>query len=223
MWKRIPGVVIKKMPFRNSAMWSASSNMWVVNIMSLIVDYSGVLVAGALVASQELAYLFSAQRTALLVSFVLVVVNTVVAPHYARLWNTGDLKSIQYTAKQSTRVMAISALLIVLLMSFFSGLIMSLFGEGFEQGAKLLVILAIGQLVNVTTGSVGYLLTMTGHERDMRQVSIISGPITVICAVWFTVCWGVTGAACATALGLSLKNLGALLMVKRRLGFWPLG
>jgi O-antigen/teichoic acid export membrane protein len=133
------------------------------------------------------------------------------------------VRAVRRLAKISTRAMLALALPVVVVMSVFSDFIMSIFGEGFAQAAPLLVIIAVGQLINVSTGSVGFLLNMTGHERDMRNVTLFSGPLTIICAVWFTTSWGVLGAAYATALGLSLQNLGALWMVKRRLGFWPLG
>jgi O-antigen/teichoic acid export membrane protein len=223
LWFRQAEVKFVFPEIRNSEIWASSSHMWVTNIMALAVLYSGVLVAGTYVESDELAYLIVAQRTAGLVAFVLMVVNTVVAPRYSRLWHEGDVLAVRRLAKLSTRAMLALALPVVVAMSVFSGFIMGLFGEGFEQGARLLIIIAVGQLINVATGSVGFLLNMTGHERDMRNVTLFSGPVTIVCAVWFTVTWGVVGAAYATALGLSLQNLGALWMVRRRLGFWPLG
>ena len=104
----------------------------------------------------------------------------------------------------------------------FPGWIMGLFGDGYEQGALLLSIMAVGQFINVATGSVGYLLNMSGHERDFRRVTFFAGPLTVILSVLLIQHYGVLGAAIATAVGLSVQNLGALLMVRKRLGFWPL-
>ena len=75
---------------------------------------------------------------------------------------------------------------IVIAMVLFSGVIMRFFGAGFESGAGLLVIIAVGQLINVATGSVSFLLNMTGHERDMRNVTMLSGPVTIVCALWFS-------------------------------------
>lgn len=33
----------------------------------------------------------------------------------------------------------------------------------------------ISQFINAMTGSVGFLLMMYGHERDMRYVTVVSG------------------------------------------------
>ena len=112
---------------------------------------------------------------------------------------------------------------VVAVMIVFPEFVMGLFGKGFEQGALLLTIMAIGQFINVATGSVGYLLNMSGHEKDFRRVTFFAGPLTIILALAFTHYWGALGAASATAIGLSVQNLLALAMVKKRLGFWPIG
>lgn len=209
--------------FKDPDLWQASSNLWAATSMSLAVQWAGILIAGAYVAASDIAYLSAAQRTANLTSFVLMVVNMVVAPRYARLWAEGKTAEIQRLAKWSTRGMLALVLPVVAVMLLFPGWIMGLFGDGYEQGALLLSIMAIGQFINVATGSVGYLLNMSGHERDFRRVTFFAGPLTVILSVLLIQHYGVLGAAIATAVGLSVQNLGALLMVRKRLGFWPLG
>lgn len=224
LWSAMPTVRLYQKPrFYDSDLWSSSSNLWVASSMSLAVAWSGILVAGAFLPAAELAHLSAALRTAQLTSFVLMVINMVVAPRYAKLWVDNHIAGIQHLAKWSTRGMIALVLPVAGVMIVFPEWIMSIFGEGFEQGATLLVIMALGQLVNVATGSVAYLLNMSGHERDFRRVTLFAGPLTIICAVWFTWQWGAIGAASATALGLSVQNLGALWMVKKRLGFWPIG
>jgi O-antigen/teichoic acid export membrane protein len=208
---------------RDRELWHSSSNLWVASSMSLIVQWSGVLMAGVFVSSSEVAYLSAAQRTAMLTSFVLMVVNMVVAPRYALLWKENKISEIQRLAKWSTRGMILLVLPIIAIMLLFANFIMGLFGDEFVVAGNLLVIMAVGQFINVATGSVGYLLNMSGHERDFRRVTMFAGPLTIILSYVFIVQWGVIGAAVATAVGLSLQNIGALFMVRKRLGFWPIG
>ncbi|GAB3108903.1 oligosaccharide flippase family protein [Aestuariicella hydrocarbonica] len=208
---------------KSPKLWAASSNLWVANSMSLAVIWSGVLVGGAYLPTAELAHLSAAQRTSNLTSFVLMVVNVVVAPRYARLWAEDNQDQVRSLARWSTRCMIVLVLPVIAVMMMLPSYIMSIFGEGFEQGAILLMIMSAGQFVNVATGSVAYLLQMSGHERDFRRVTLFAGPLAIIAAVAFTAQWGAVGAASATALGLSVQNLGALWMVKKRLGFWPIG
>ena len=204
-------------------LWSSASNLWAASSMSLAVQWSGVLIAGAFVSSADIAYLSAAQRTAMLTSFVLMVVNMVVAPRYAKLWAENKKDQIRHLAKWSTRGMLLLATPIVAVMIFLPESIMGLFGNEFKVAGNLLAIMAVGQFINVMTGSVGYLLNMSGHEKDFRRVTFFSGPLTVILSFIFIDQYGVLGAAIATAVGLSLQNILALLMVRKRLGFWPIG
>lgn len=212
-----------KLKLIDKDLWQASSNLWTASTMSLTVQWSGVLIAGALVSSSEVAHLTAAQRTAMLTSFVLMVVNMVVAPRYALLWKENKISEVHRLAKWSTRGMIILVLPIIAIMLLFPDFIMGLFGDEFVVAGDLLAIMAVGQFINVATGSVGYLLNMSGHERDFRKVTMFAGPLTIILSYVFIVQWGVTGAAVATAVGLSLQNIGALFMVRKRLGFWPIG
>ena len=223
IWFRQPGVNFRFEGGNSTELWAVSSSLWVVSCMSILVQWSGVLVASIYVQNDELAFFSAAQRTAMLISFVLMVVNFVVAPRYARLWKERNVVAIERLAKLSVRCMLAVVLPLLLLVFGYSEFIMSLFGPGFEQGGLLLIVMALGQFVNVLSGSVGYLLMMSGHEKDFRRVTLFSGPLTVLLAVLFTAEWGVLGAALSTAIGLSLQNLFAVVVVRRRLGFWPIG
>ena len=223
MWHRQIEGRWGRLSLKNTELWHSSSNLWAASTMSLIVQWSGVLIAGALISSSEVAFLSAAQRTAMLTSFVLMVVNMVVAPRYALLWKENKVTEIQRLAKWSTRGMIALVLPVISIMLIFPDFIMGLFGDEFVVAGNLLAIMAVGQFINVATGSVGYLLNMSGHERDFRRVTMFAGPLTIILSYLFIVQWGVLGAAIATAVGLSLQNIGALFMVRKRLGFWPIG
>jgi len=58
-----------------------------------------------------------------------------------------------------------AALIPVLICTLFPVFVLNFFGEEFVAAAPLLVVLSLGQLINVATGSVGFLLLMSGHEK----------------------------------------------------------
>jgi O-antigen/teichoic acid export membrane protein len=104
-------------------------------------------------------------------------------------------------------------------MLIFPSFLMRLFGAEFAEGAALLQILAVGQFINAITGSVGFLLIMSGHERDMRNVTLISGFSAMFLAWFLTAQFGIIGAATGTAIAVATQNLLAVYFVKKRLGF----
>ncbi|KZZ06695.1 hypothetical protein A3746_16575 [Oleibacter sp. HI0075] len=220
LWFSQRNIKFKLVGYRDSELTHASMNLWTASIMSLAVQWSGILIAGAMLSAEEVAQLTAAQRTAMLTSFVLMVVNMVVAPRYARLWKEGNIDRIRYLAKWSARGMVAMVVPVIAVMVIIPEKVMSLFGEGFAEAGILLAIMAAGQFINVATGSVGFLLNMSGHERDFNRVTMFSGPMTIILAVVLTNYYGAVGTALATATGVALQNIGAAIMVRNRLGFF---
>ncbi len=81
------------------------------------------------------------------------------------------------------------------------------------------MILALGQFVNVATGSVGYLLSMTGHERELRNNAFISALAGVVFGLALIPGHGLLGASVATAVAVASQNLLGAYQVRKHLGF----
>lgn len=201
------------------SMFASAWPLWIVLVMSQLIQWTGQFVGGAYLPPEEIAQLAVAQRTAMLVSFILMAVNMVVAPRFAALHAAGNTEGLRKMALTAVRLMALGATPMVAVMLIFPDFLMGLFGEGFAGGAVLLQILAVGQFVNVVTGSVGYLLSMSGHERDLRNTLLIVAPISVVITFVLVPLYGALGAAISTALAVGAQNLLAVYWVKRRLGF----
>lgn len=193
--------------------------LWPAMFMTILVQFSGQIISGVFVTEEDLAYFSVAQRTAMLISFVLIAVNLVVAPKFAASAKRNNISELRTSSLFCSRVMVVLAIPVLAIMFFFPEVILSLFGKEYMGASHLLQILAVGQFVNVATGSVGFLLNMSGHEKDMRNVVFLSGPVAVILCVVLIPLYGVTGAAIATAVALASQNLLAVYKVKQRLGF----
>ncbi|WP_335986081.1 oligosaccharide flippase family protein [Spongiibacter tropicus] len=216
-WRFKPKVPTAAVPW--NVIWASCLPLWAVMIMSQMVQWSGQFIAGAYVSSELVAQLAVAQRTAMLASFVLIAVNLVVAPRFAALHRQGDMAGLESLAILSVKLIGVLALPVIGVMLIFPSWLMGLFGEGFAGGSQLLQILAVGQFINAITGSVGYLLIMSGHERDMRNVTLISGSTALILTWLLTIGFGATGNAVGTAIAVATQNLLAVYFVKKRLGF----
>lgn len=200
-------------------LFASCGPLWVVTIMSQMVQWSGQFIAGAYVSSEALAQLAVAQRTAMLSSFILMAVNLVVAPRFAKLYRDNDLAQLERLAIKSVKLISLFALPVIGVMLFFPSSLMSLFGHEFIEGAALLRILSIGQFIGAMTGSVGLLLVMSGHERDMRNVAFVSGVLAIFLSWSLTAQFNSIGAAIGTAISVAVQSLLAVYFVKKRLGF----
>lgn len=200
-------------------LFSSCLPLFVVVIMTQMIQFSGQLIGGAWLTSTEIAQLSVAQRTAMLTSFILMAVNLVVAPNFALLYKNNELKKLQTLAVKSVRIMVTISAPILVLMLFMPTKIMAIFGEGFAEGAIFLQILAIGQFINVITGSVGYLLSMSGHEKDLRNTVLMTGSFAITLSFILIPIYGAIGSAISTALAVSIQNILGVYLVRKRLGF----
>ena len=94
------------------------------------------------------------------------------------------------------------------------------FGDFYRDAWPVLAILSIGQLVNVWVGSCGYLLVMTGHQRDMMRISTISCAVSTVGGLLAVREYGLVGVAIATAMGMIVQQTLMLLMARKRCGVW---
>lgn len=101
--------------------------------------------------------------------------------------------------------------------------VMGIFGSDFVAGAWPLRLLLLGVLVNVSTGAMGELLVMTGNEKLTRDLNVMGALSIVVLCLLLIPPYGDVGAAIAVGAGYTFLNLVMALMVKRRLGFWPVG
>jgi O-antigen/teichoic acid export membrane protein len=188
-------------------------------LMGIVVQYSGQIISGLYLSSNDVAFFSVAQRMSMLTSFVLVAINFVAAPRFAASAKLGKTEELRNTSLFCSRIMIIMATPLVIFIFFYAEFLMGLFGDEYIQAASLLQILIIGQFINVITGSVGYLLNMTGHEKDMRNVVFLSGPLALVLCFVLTPIYGSTGTAISIAIAVASQNLFAAYIVKKRLGF----
>jgi O-antigen/teichoic acid export membrane protein len=169
--------------------------------------WSATIILGTHGQASEIGIFQIANRTAMLIAFFLISINTIAAPKFASLYVKGEMQALSKTARQSSALMVIAVAPLLAIMIIFPESILRLFGPDFGVGAPLLRLLSIGQFINVATGSVGYLLMMTGHERILRLNITIATVINLWLCLWLIPKMGPVGAAIATAAPIAILNI----------------
>ena len=223
LWRKAaPDVLSVRGHFDTRELLQSSIPLFAMTLLQLVNQSTSTIMLGIWENSAEVGIFAAAYRTSSLTSFVLIAVNSIAAPKFAALFRQGDLNALRQTAQNSARLMALAAGVPLLLFLLFPGWVMSIFGPQFVSGKLALAILSAGQFVNVVTGSVGFVLMMSGHERVMRNIMGFAAVLNVSCNAVMIPAMGVEGAAIAGAITLSLQNLLAAVMVRCRLGIWTL-
>jgi len=191
--------------------------------MQVINRQTDILMLGAFAPPQTVGIYRVAVQGATLVAFGLQAVNMVVAPHFARLYQQGDLKGLQRLVTQSARGIVMLTLPVAAVFIAFGEPILHLvFGHEYTPAATPLAILAIGQFASAFFGSVAFLLNMTGHENDTARGVTLAAMTNIVLKLFLIPTLGAVGAAMATATSLALWNLLLLSAVRRRIGIQTL-
>jgi O-antigen/teichoic acid export membrane protein len=204
--------------FEWSTLFSSCVPLFWTACCQMVLLWAPTIILGILKDSQAVGIFGVANRTAMLTSYILIAVDSIAAPKFSALYSQGDLHSLGRLARSSGKMMTLAACPLLLLFLLVPKWILHLFGPQFSQGSLALSILAIGQFINVATGSVGNILIMCGRERLLRNATAFSAIVTLILSFILIPIWGFIGAAIAASLTLIFQNLLLAGFVWARLG-----
>ncbi len=204
--------------FRTSVLLSSGIPLLVVAALNLAMYWAPSILLGVWCRNADVGIFNVAVQLSMLTSFVLISVNSIAAPKFSALFVQRDMAGLGRLARNSAKLMTALAIPVLIVFIVFPAWVMRLIGPQFVPGAMVLTILAAGQFVNVVTGSVGYLLIMSENERLIRNTVILTAVVSLILNFILIPVYGIIGAAVATAISLSIKNLLAAYLVWERLG-----
>jgi O-antigen/teichoic acid export membrane protein len=193
-----------------------------MDLTSVVIGMTDTLILGVWRDATEVGVYNVARRVAVLTSAMLTAVNVVVAPKFAGMYQRGELAAISRLARRSAKLVTAAALPYLLAVVLVPHWILGVFGREFAAGSTALVLLAFGQFVSAATGSVGYLLIMTGHEKAMRNNTVVAAALNVVLQLALIPSFGFVGAAAATMISSVVSNLVAMVLVWRYLSVFTM-
>lgn len=197
----------------NNLLKSSIPLFWVASLNMLINYWAATFALGVWGAEKDVGIFSMASRTVMLISLILTSVNSIIAPKFAALYRKDHIEVLGSTARKTATMVTLMASPLLLLLLLFPEWVMGLYGEEFKEGAIMLSILTIGQIVNVITGSVGVLLVMSGNERLMRNNVVFVSLISIVLNSTLVPSLGAIGAAIATTICVSLVNIISVFLV----------
>ena len=189
--------------------------------MYVITSRSDTLMLGTMLGAEASGLYNPVVRGGQLLAFVLTAVNNVLSPNIAGLYAENKLQEMQRVVTQSSRMMVLVSLPIAGILIFGSNWYLSLFGEEFLPARSALIILCLGQLFSIASGSVGIILTMTSNEKSNLIGSTINVTLNIILNWFWIPMWGLSGAAAATAVSTVGVNIFKVIEVRHLVNIDP--
>jgi O-antigen/teichoic acid export membrane protein len=192
-------------------------------LFSQLLFWTDVFVLAVFAASEQVGIYSAAARAAQVILLFIISVSLMFSPFVADLHARGERDKLGRLYKQLTRWTLAVTLPLFIVLAVTPASALRLFGAEFGAGADALAILLLGQLVNVATGTVGFILIMVGRTGWDLVVYAGSVAFDIGAAVLLIsgLDLGIAGAAIAGALTMALSKLARLYMVWRFVHIQP--
>jgi O-antigen/teichoic acid export membrane protein len=192
-------------------------------LFSQLLFWTDVFVLAAFATSREVGIYSAAARAAQVILLFIISVSLMFSPFVADLYARGEREKLDRLYKQLTRWTLAVTLPLFIVLAVTPASALQLFGAEFGAGADALAILLLGQLVNVATGTVGFILIMVGRTGWDLVVYAASVAFDIAAAVLLIsgLDLGIVGAAIAGASTMALSKLARLYLVWRFVRIQP--
>lgn len=196
---------------------------WGTNALLVLTPQATTVVVAFTLGPEPAALIFSAERTANLISIALNGVNQVIAPQLSRYYADGNLTALRSILSLTSAIGTGFAVLSIVVFSFFGTVFLSLFlpSSSHTIGYSVLMIISVGHLINAACGPCGWLLQLAGQERSFLSLLAVTSLLGVVSLVFASAYFGETGAAIAMSMTLVAWNVGAVGLARVRLGLDP--
>jgi O-antigen/teichoic acid export membrane protein len=191
-------------------------------LLATLTNWGDRYLVGIFRPTAEIGIYQVASQASMLFPIILSGFGIVLTPMIADHDRAGRHAGLEQLFRVATKWALYASLPFFLVIAFLPGEIMSVvFGPGFAPAAVPMVVLALGQLFNVGTGSAGLLLVMTGRPGQWNLISIAALLVGLVLGVLLIPRFGLIGAAISTSTAVAGKFAFGLLQVRRSLGMWP--
>lgn len=226
LWKIWPSAILRgiKKDISNQKQWYNSLvPLTVLASVSVFYTNADILMLGFLTDYEDVGLYRVASRGAVLLSIFLYAANSAIGPYVARLYAADDKVRLQSILSNVALVVFVCSLPLFLSFVIFGEQIIRLgMGEEYVDAVGSLLILGVGQMINVVTGSVALILNMTGNEASTARGAILAAFLNIVLNVPLILLYGIEGAAVATAISLSALNIYHVWQLYKRTGLLSL-
>lgn len=160
-------------------------------------------------------------RISMVSVLIIMSFNSMFAPIISELYTKGDIEQLQTLFKKVTTSISLLSAPILGICVIFPSFILHLFGEEFISGEAPLVVLSIGQLINIATGPVMYILIMIGRSKEYILITLYALLASIILGVVLVSHFGLLGASITDAFIGGIMNVTMLFIVYKKLKIHP--
>jgi O-antigen/teichoic acid export membrane protein len=195
--------------------------IWATSIIIAMIQQFDVVIIGSFMSSADAGAYFAAQKTAALLSLVLIVAGLVTAPTMSALYHSHKLAELQKLCRNLAGAIALVTAIGFIILVIYGHELLALFDAHFISAYPVLIIVAIGTMIDAVSGPNAYLMQMTAYEKPYLKIMTVCYSLVLVAQIILVPRFGGVGAAAASAGGIVLWNVWAIFVLRRKAGFDP--
>ena len=196
----------------------AALPMVLVESFFFLIINTDVMVAGWFISPDQVAVYYAAAKTLALVHFVAFAIRIATMHKIAQYHAAADRDALQRTVADAIRWTFWPSLAIIAMLALAGPFILSIFGEGFEDGMTYLLVLLVGVALRATVGPADAMLTMANAQKTAAWVYAVVFAVNLGLNIALIPTIGLIGAAIATAISMAVEATLLAIMVHRKMG-----
>lgn len=178
-------------------------------------------VAGGTLSEDDTGLYAAALRVMNVIRIPLAAAQLTLLATIPALVALGRMKELEARVRHAATLAMLPATLALLPCILLAGPLLAVaFGEEYRGAAPLLVVLSLGQLVNVATGLCGTVLNLGGYERLTLIYSIVALAVSATADHLAAVVFGVEALAVVSAATTAGSFVGLWWLAHKRLDVW---
>ncbi len=200
-------------------MLAVSLPLLVTSLAIFVSTQADLWILGICRDKEDVAMYGAAVRLVQLVMMPMLMMNAVLAPAISEQFSQGHKVRLERLLRGTAALSGLPALLALVLIFAAAGPLLGwVYGDYYRGGATALLLVSLGQVVNVLTGSAAVVLMMTGHQRAAMIISASTGAGLIAGVLLVVDRYGINGVAAMAGIMTALHGLVSAVWVRRVTG-----
>ena len=200
---------------------SAATRLTTSTVLNAALTWTDRLILGVIAGTAAVGVYGVAWQLVLPFNLVHLLSGTISSPTFARLHAASKPAQLETTTRALSLANAAAAVSVAAVIVAASPTVLSLIGDAYNEARSLVIILVVGQIVNLAAGQVGVLYAMAGKDTALLRITGYSALLSLIVTVGFTIPFGATGTAAGVTIGLVAKNVSLAVAARTHLDIAP--
>ncbi len=200
--------------------YSDTSPIFLVNVATYLTANASIWVVGYYLSHEEVAVYGAVLKLFNLIAVPLLVINLAIEPSIAEYIHQNKSKHMDALLRLSATV-ALIATCVISMATFFWGelFLTTLFGAQYSQGYIALLILVLGNIVNVWSGSCASVMMLGGFQVTLTIIRVFFGVVSIMASLALVSVYGIEGVAIAVSFSVALSNVVTWVIVKNKMNY----